>query len=293
MGDGIRRYKQPSFPQVLPEPLTEADRENGYRWKGWAYVTGKVWRDYLKDGRWDDWRDSNTGYHIKREDVFKEAEMWNLNGHWEFRLDIKRIFEYMHTGATVDLDPPTITTEEFGEPKVVPLRKPTCAQIPGTPEYEKQQVVDKQKAVERRENETKGPKEPKEPGRGDPGEIDQRPILHRNAMPSQDMLPGQAANPNAERIDGVSQPVILSKVEPVYSEEARQAKVEGTVLLKIIVDVDGRAKDIKVVRGLGLGLDERAVAAVQQWTFAPGKKNGQAVRVEAQVEVNFVPTYRP
>lgn len=167
LGDGICRYKQPSFPQVLPEPLTEADRENGYRWKGWAYVTGKVLRDYLKDGRWDDWRDSNTGWYTKREDVFKEAEMWNLNGHWKFRLDIKRIFEFMHTGATVDLDSPTITTEEFaGEPKVVPLRKPTCARIPGTPEHEKQQAVDKQKAVERQENETK---RPNEPDRGDPG----------------------------------------------------------------------------------------------------------------------------
>lgn len=112
-------------------------------------------------------------------------------------------------------------------------------------------------------------------------------------MPLQDMLPGQAANPNAERIDGVGQPVLLSKVDPEYSEKARLAKLEGTVLLKIIVDVDGRAKDIKVVRGPGLGLDERAVAAVQRWTFAPGKKNGQALRVEAQVEVSFVLTYRP
>ena len=86
---------------------------------------------------------------------------------------------------------------------------------------------------------------------------------------------------------GVSQPSVIYKVDPEYSEEARKAKYSGTVLLQLVVDVDGRAKAIKVVKGVGLGLDERAIEAVQKWKFLPGKKNGQPVPVYATVEVNF------
>jgi protein TonB len=86
---------------------------------------------------------------------------------------------------------------------------------------------------------------------------------------------------------GVSQPSVLVKVDPEYSEEARKAKYSGTVLLQLIVDVDGKAKQVRVVKGVGLGLDERAVEAVMKWKFAPGKKNGQPVPVYATVEVNF------
>jgi periplasmic protein TonB len=86
---------------------------------------------------------------------------------------------------------------------------------------------------------------------------------------------------------GVSQPAVVYKVDPEYSEEARKAKYSGTVLLQLVVDIDGKAKNIKVVKGVGLGLDEKAVEAVQKWKFTPGKKNGQAVPVYATVEVNF------
>lgn len=86
---------------------------------------------------------------------------------------------------------------------------------------------------------------------------------------------------------GVSQPAVISKVDPEYSEEARKAKYSGTVLLQLIVDVDGRAKAIKVVKGVGLGLDEKAIEAVQKWKFLPGRKNGTPVPVYATVEVNF------
>jgi TonB family protein len=86
---------------------------------------------------------------------------------------------------------------------------------------------------------------------------------------------------------GVSQPAVVYKVDPEYSEEARKAKYSGTVLLQLVVDIDGKAKNIKVVKGVGLGLDEKAVEAVQKWKFTPGKKNGQPVPVYATVEVNF------
>ena len=59
------------------------------------------------------------------------------------------------------------------------------------------------------------------------------------------------------------------------------------MLLSIVVDVDGLPKDIKVVRPLGSGLDEKAIEAVEQWRFKPGMKDGKAVATRAQVEVNF------
>lgn len=86
---------------------------------------------------------------------------------------------------------------------------------------------------------------------------------------------------------GVSAPVLLSKVEPEYSEEARKAKYQGTVLLSIEVDASGRATNVHVVRSLGLGLDEKAIEAVKKWKFKPGYRNGVPVTVIATIEVNF------
>ena len=86
---------------------------------------------------------------------------------------------------------------------------------------------------------------------------------------------------------GVSAPALLRKVEPEYSEEARKAKYQGTVQLAVEVWPDGRAHNIRVIRSLGLGLDEKAIEAVQQWQFAPGKKDGAPVKVMATIEVNF------
>ena len=86
---------------------------------------------------------------------------------------------------------------------------------------------------------------------------------------------------------GVSAPAVLFKVDPEYSEEARKAKYSGTVLLSVIVDAEGHARDIHVVKSLGMGLDEKAIEAVQKWKFKPGMKGGVAVNVRAQIEVNF------
>jgi TonB family protein len=87
--------------------------------------------------------------------------------------------------------------------------------------------------------------------------------------------------------NGVSAPKLTYKVEPEYSEAARAMKIQGTVLLTITIDTDGLAKDIQVVRGTGMGLDEKAVEAVSLWRFAPGTADGVPVPVKAQIEVNF------
>ncbi|MCE5307401.1 MAG: energy transducer TonB [Acidobacteriales bacterium] len=86
---------------------------------------------------------------------------------------------------------------------------------------------------------------------------------------------------------GVSAPSIVFKVEPEYSEEARKAKFQGSVLLSIIVDPSGKPRDVRVIRTCGLGLDEKAVEAVMKWRFRPGLKDGKPVPVAATVEVNF------
>jgi TonB family protein len=90
------------------------------------------------------------------------------------------------------------------------------------------------------------------------------------------------------RIGGdVKPPVLLSKTEPQYTADARLAKYDGTVMLYIEVGADGMPHNIRVVRGLGFGLDERAIEALSHWRFKPATRFGQPVPVQAHVEVNF------
>jgi TonB family protein len=87
--------------------------------------------------------------------------------------------------------------------------------------------------------------------------------------------------------DTATTPRIISRMEPSYSEEARLAGLMGTVKLKGIVGVDGRAADLQVVEGLGMGLDENAIDCVRQWRFKPGTKAGEPADVVITVEVPF------
>src|SRR6266481_6468529 len=86
---------------------------------------------------------------------------------------------------------------------------------------------------------------------------------------------------------GVSAPKAIYAPDPEYSEEARKAKYQGTCVLWLIVGPDGKPRDIKVSRNLGLGLDEKAIQAVNQWKFDPAMKDGKPVAVEINVEVSF------
>jgi TonB family protein len=81
--------------------------------------------------------------------------------------------------------------------------------------------------------------------------------------------------------------MLLHKIEPSYSIEARAAKVQGTVILSVVIGTDGAASDVQLRKGVGYGLDEQAVNAIAQWTFKPGTRDGMAVPVQASIEVNF------
>lgn len=87
--------------------------------------------------------------------------------------------------------------------------------------------------------------------------------------------------------NGVSSPSVLYKVDPEYTEDARQQKVSGSVLLSVVVGTDGMAHDINIVKGIGSGLDEQAAAAIEKWRFEPGTRDGEPVAVRATIEVNF------
>ncbi|HEY2842428.1 MAG TPA: M56 family metallopeptidase, partial [Bryobacteraceae bacterium] len=97
-----------------------------------------------------------------------------------------------------------------------------------------------------------------------------------------------ALPPGVYRIGaGVSAPVPIYRADPEYSEEARVAKWQGAVLLQVVINEEGVPQDIKVIRPLGLGLDEKAIEAVQKWRFRPGMMDGKAVPVAANMEINF------
>ena len=77
------------------------------------------------------------------------------------------------------------------------------------------------------------------------------------------------------------------KVQPSYTPEAKEARIQGTVAITAVVNSLGRADEIQVSRSLDPGLDANAVGAVSQWLFKPGTKDGQPVDVAVTIEINF------
>src|SRR4051794_19487289 len=82
-------------------------------------------------------------------------------------------------------------------------------------------------------------------------------------------------------------PILVHKVSPHYTLAALTAKIEGVVVLYAEIGIDGRAHRLHVVQSLGAGLDEKAMQAVRQWRFQPGRKDGRAVTTASTIEVNF------
>ena len=78
-----------------------------------------------------------------------------------------------------------------------------------------------------------------------------------------------------------------SDEDPIYPEEARQARVQGVVILQTIINALGKVTDIKVLKGLPSGLTEAAVEAVSQWEFRPATLEGKPVAVYYMVTISF------
>lgn len=90
------------------------------------------------------------------------------------------------------------------------------------------------------------------------------------------------------RVGGhVTAPRVTHKVDPEFSPAAKREHIQGTVMYSLIVGEDGKPHEIEVISPLGYGLDEKGIAAITRWEFAPGMKDGMPVKVKAQVEINF------
>lgn len=96
--------------------------------------------------------------------------------------------------------------------------------------------------------------------------------------------PFEQAQPAGGRL---TPPTLIYKVEPEFTDEARQAKVSGTVLVSLEVNPLGMPQNPRVIQGIGYGLDEKAIEAVMKWRFRPGVRDGRRVTVGATVEVKF------
>ena len=87
---------------------------------------------------------------------------------------------------------------------------------------------------------------------------------------------------------GTSRPTCAYCPDPQYTDEARQAKLQGTVRLRVLVGADGRASQIQIIQGIGLGLDDRAVQSVRTWKFVPARDAARrAVPAWINIEVVF------
>lgn len=86
---------------------------------------------------------------------------------------------------------------------------------------------------------------------------------------------------------GMSPPHATYQPDPEYSEEARKAKYQGTIVLFLVISASGLPTDLRIARPLGLGLDEKAIEAVSRWTFRPAQKDGEPVAATINIEVSF------
>jgi protein TonB len=82
-------------------------------------------------------------------------------------------------------------------------------------------------------------------------------------------------------------PTVIHKTDRAYTDEALAARIQGTVILQLVIGADGIAADIHVARGLGYGLDEKAAECIRTWRFRPGMRHGEPLPTRASVEINF------
>ena len=180
---------------------------------------------------------------------------------------------------TVQMAPPEVTV-----PKIQPLL-PVQPSILGPPQMKLPQMADKNFG-----DPLQGVPGPPSAGPGFGGGIGTGQGTGVGSGTGGGLGPGQGAGTGggAYSVGGnVSAPIPIYKPEPPYSEQARKAKYQGTVVLWIVVDAQGNVTDAQVVKPLGMGLDENAVNTVKTWKFKPAQRNGSPVPVKVMVEVSF------
>src|SRR3954471_15213308 len=92
---------------------------------------------------------------------------------------------------------------------------------------------------------------------------------------------------HCQELSHTTEPMVIHKTESQYTKEARDAKIEGDVILSSVIGADGVPSDIKLVRSLGMGLDEKAVECLKQWRFRPATNHNEPVSAKVTVEMNF------
>jgi len=96
-----------------------------------------------------------------------------------------------------------------------------------------------------------------------------------------------AGSLQSEQNSQAGKPRIIHSVKPEYTKEALDAKIQGDVALLFLVSMDGSVSDIKVLKGLGYGLDEKAIECLHHWQLTPGTKDGEPIPMYATAEINF------
>ena len=113
-----------------------------------------------------------------------------------------------------------------------------------------------------------------------------KPIIHRQEL--WDIPNGSMAGATGRIGGAIKAPRVRTKIDPAYPPYAREQRVQGSVVLWMVVDTDGRVKHVRVAKSVCCGLDEQAVAAIRQWKFDPAtNKDGKPVAVQLNVEINF------
>ncbi|MGA7906023.1 MAG: energy transducer TonB [Candidatus Sulfotelmatobacter sp.] len=114
-------------------------------------------------------------------------------------------------------------------------------------------------------------------------------VAHASDSYAENAQPAGSGAPQPVNVigKGMTPPKVLSQTDPEFSDAARRARYQGTIVLKLVVDSSGSPKNLRVWMPLGCGLDAQAVRSVEGWKFRPGMKDGQPVAVELSVEVDF------
>jgi TonB family protein len=110
--------------------------------------------------------------------------------------------------------------------------------------------------------------------------------FYGSALSAQDGA-DQSAEPVYEIGNGVTAPKSVYAPNPSYDDKARKKKINGVVILAMVVTAEGKVRDVKVIKSLDEGLDKQAMAAVSKWRFEPATKDGKPVAVHLKTEVDF------